>query len=198
MAPSQLVMSALKTLVRSSKHFEPVLICPVTLVSPQAPRAEQDFSADSLLTTFDRLCGLLVAWSDHLHAAWKTQGVVEEREAVRVATLRCPGDGIWTRPSRSRGCVPSGQGSGSLPACSGLGALAGSQPWPRGWHGGGMKHEDKARLGLLLGSSMAVEQEGTCPGLGARELRVGRGLPPHRPLQNAAYQIFFAIRIFKK
>lgn len=36
------------------QRFEPVLICPVTSVSPQAPHAEQDFSADSLLTTFDR------------------------------------------------------------------------------------------------------------------------------------------------
>lgn len=54
-APSQLVMSVLKTLLHFSKHFEPVLICPVTSVSPQAPHAEQDFSAASLLTMFDRL-----------------------------------------------------------------------------------------------------------------------------------------------
>lgn len=54
-APSQLVMSALKTLTRFSECFEPVSICPVTSVSPPAPHAEQDFSADSLLTTLDRL-----------------------------------------------------------------------------------------------------------------------------------------------
>lgn len=52
-APSQLVMSVLKTLVHFSKCFEPVSICPVTSASSQAPYAEQDSSADSLLTMFD-------------------------------------------------------------------------------------------------------------------------------------------------
>lgn len=54
-APGQLVMSVLKTRVCFSKRFEPVLICLVALVSPQAPHAEQDCSAAGLLTMLDRL-----------------------------------------------------------------------------------------------------------------------------------------------
>lgn len=38
-APGQLVMSVLKTPEHFSKRLEPVSICPVTAVSPRAPRA---------------------------------------------------------------------------------------------------------------------------------------------------------------
>lgn len=153
-APSQLVMSALKTPVRFSKCFEPVLICLETSACPQAPHAEQDFTAASLLTAWTNSSWLLSSWvrssACNVLAAGRTQGVVEEREPVCVATLCCPGDSVWIRPSRSRGCIPSWAGwwistclfwLGRAPWCA---ALA----W---WHGqgAGAVVAQSARKGLL-------------------------------------------------
>lgn len=139
-APSQLVMSVLKTPEHFSKRLEPVSICPITAVSPRAPHAGQDGSA--LPGSWPRLTGSL-GLGRVIHLPWKAQGVVEARGAVGVATLCWPGQA---------GCIPHWAGQWSSPClfcslgCSpGLGEV---EAWTRSWGGG--RGQEGASLGLWL------------------------------------------------
>lgn len=101
----------------------------------------------------------------------------------------------------------TGQGSGSPPASSGLGVLAGLQPWPGRSSGTSRElvwwwHDMPGRGSPepILGSGAAAEQEVTrrvSPGLELGAVRDHRYLPPYCPLQNVVYHTFFVIHIFK-
>lgn len=71
------------------------------------------------------------------------------------------GHPVLARVSRSQVVSHTGQGSGSLPASSGLEVLPGLQPWlgevvawPTRWYGGGTKCQEGASWGC--GGRLAV------------------------------------------
>lgn len=142
-APSQPVMSVLKTPEHFSKRWEPVSICPVTAVSRRAPRARQDGSAQPgswpQLTT-----SLGLGWAIHL--PWKAQGVVECRGAGGVVTPCWPGQaGGRVDPTLGRVVELS------VPVL-----LPGLQPWPG--RSRGMDRE----LGWWKGSGKGFRGCGCC------------------------------------